>query len=121
MITRIGIKSSNKLETWAQSELNKDDTAFLAGIGASGVNALSINTPKDSGQTASSWRFELSKSNSVYDLRWYNDAYPNLGVNVAIMLQYGHGTGTGGWVPGRDYINPALKPLYSKVSDFYLR
>lgn len=121
MKVRIGIKSSNKLEAWARSELNKDDTGFLSGIGASGVNALRNNTPTRTGATAAGWKFELSKKASVYDLRWYNDAYPELGVNVATMLQYGHGTRNGGWVPGRDYINPALKPIYSKVSDFYLK
>lgn len=80
-----------------------------------GVDALAAATPIDSGQTASCWGCNLSISNNGIKISWTNSNV-NDGVNIAIILQYGHGTGTGGYVAGRDYINPAVKPVFDRIS-----
>lgn len=84
-------------------------------IAQEGTNALRDSTPKDSSQTANSWTHEV-RIGSVVEVVWYNTNIEN-GFPVAIMLQYGHGTGTGGYVRGRDYINPAIKPVFDKIAD----
>ena len=88
----------------------------LSKYGEIGVQALSEATPKDSGITASSWSYEVKMRDGNPGIFWSNSNV-NQGVNIAIILQYGHGTGTGGWVEGVDYINPALKPIFDKLID----
>lgn len=80
-----------------------------------GVAALSSATPVDSGQTAASWGYRIEKTNFTIRLVFTNSNV-NKGVNIAVILQYGHGTGTGGWVEGRDYINPAIQPIFDKIA-----
>lgn len=82
--------------------------------GQKGVEALSKATPTDTGTTASSWRYEVKVDKGGTTLEFHND-HINKGVNIAIILQYGHGTGTGGWVEGRDYINPAIQPVFDEL------
>lgn len=84
--------------------------------GQMGVDALASATPLDSGETASSWGYEIQRSGKSFSISWTN-THTNGSVNVAIILQYGHGTGTGGYVPGRDYINPAIRPVFDKIAD----
>lgn len=84
--------------------------------GQEGVRALSSATPVDSGQTANSWYYEIKHQNGSVAIV-FNNSHINKGVNIAIILQYGHGTGTGGWVQGRDYINPAIQPIFDKIAD----
>lgn len=84
--------------------------------GQMGVDALASATPLDSGETASSWGYEIQRSGKSFSISWTN-TNTNGSVNVAIILQYGHGTGTGGYVPGRDYINPAIRPVFDKIAD----
>lgn len=81
-----------------------------------GVSALSAATPVDSGETASSWGYNITQKGPVVTITWTNTHIVS-GVPIAIVLQYGHGTGTGGYIQGRDYINPALKPTFSKIAD----
>lgn len=88
----------------------------LIQYGQKGVEALSAATPTDSGETAASWRFEVAYSNGSAKINWLNDNV-NQGVNIALILQMGHGTGTGGWVEGRDYINPAIQPIFDEMLD----
>ena len=82
--------------------------------GREGVTALASATPKDSGLTASSWYYEIEQGNGTVSISFHNSNIQN-GVPIAIILQYGHGTGTGGWVQGRDYINPAIQPIFDKI------
>lgn len=82
--------------------------------GQKGVEALSKATPTDTGTTASSWRYVVKTDKGGTTLEFHND-HINKGVNIAIILQYGHGTGTGGWVEGRDYINPAIQPVFDEL------
>lgn len=89
---------------------------LLDRYGKAGVIALSTATPRDSGLTASSWVYEIEKVGSSYTLSWSN-TNTNNGVAVAILIQYGHGTGTGGYVPGVDYINPAMKGVFDELSE----
>lgn len=80
-----------------------------------GVDALRSATPVDSSFTASSWKYQIKREGDGFSLEWTNGHIED-GVPIAIILQYGHGTGTGGYVQGRDYINPALKPVFDKIA-----
>ena len=83
---------------------------------AEGVKALSAATPVDTGLTAKSWYYEIEQKNGVIRISFCNSNIQN-GVPIAIILQYGHGTRTGGWVEGRDYINPAIQPIFDKLTE----
>ena len=84
--------------------------------GREGVAALASATPVDSGQTASSWYYEIQQGPGSVTIT-FNNSHFNEGVPIAIILQYGHGTGTGGWVEGRDYINPAIQPIFDEIAE----
>lgn len=84
--------------------------------GKAGVEALSSNTPVRTGLTASSWYYEIEHKKDHSSITFYNSNVQN-GIPIAIILQYGHGTGGGGWVQGRDYINPALQPIFDKLAN----
>ena len=84
--------------------------------GRAGVAALASATPVDTGLTASSWYYELSNKNGSAMISFHNSNIQN-GVPIAIILQYGHGTRNGGWVEGRDYINPAIRPIFDRIAD----
>ena len=115
MIEVISKGSFEKTEKYLDeiSNIFKNHETDLAFIGAKGVDSLRANTPSESGTTANAWRFELS-DNSI---SWYNDN-TNDGECIAILLQYGHGTGTGGYFEGVDYINPAMEPIYLEFSKY---
>lgn len=93
-----------------------DILSILESCGADGVAALSSATPIDTGLTAGSWGYDVSARNGVYAIYWTNTDIEE-GFPVSIMLQYGYGTGTGGYVQGRDYINPAIKPIFDQIAD----
>lgn len=84
--------------------------------GREGVAALASATPTETGLTASSWTYEIERKGSSVSIV-YKNSNINKGVPIAVILQYGHGTGTGGWVQGRDYINPAIQPVFDKIAD----
>ena len=84
--------------------------------GLEGVRALSRATPTETGLAKSSWYHEVTIKPGEWAITWFNGDVEN-GFHVALMLQYGHGTGTGGYVAGRDYINPALRPVFDKIAD----
>lgn len=84
--------------------------------GQAGVAALASATPVDSGLTASSWYYEIKHQNGSASIT-FNNSNINKGVPIAIILQYGHGTRNGGWVQGRDYINPAIQPIFDKIAE----
>lgn len=90
--------------------------SVLDKYGREGVAALESATPVESGKTANSWYYEISNTNGSATISFHNSNI-NKGVNIAIILQYGHGTGTGGWVEGRDYINPAIQPIFDRIAD----
>lgn len=98
----------------ARKAVNPND--ILNKYGQIGVNALASATPVQSGATASSWSYEVEAGSSSATITFLN-SHSNKGVNIAIILQYGHGTGTGGWVEGRDYINPAIQPVFDQIAN----
>lgn len=89
--------------------------AILERHGRDGVSALAANTPVESGETAAAWGYKVSGTKGSYKITWTN-SHVNAGVPIAIILQYGHGTGTGGYVAGRDYINPAIRPVFERIA-----
>ena len=84
--------------------------------GQEGVAALASATPVDTGQTANSWHYKIEQKNGSVSIGFYNTNIQN-GVPIAIILQYGHATRNGGWVQGRDYINPAIQPIFDRIAD----
>jgi hypothetical protein len=84
--------------------------------GKAGVAALESATPVDTGLTAKSWYYEIVNGNGQSSITFYNSNIQR-GIPIAIILQYGHGTGTGGWVEGRDYINPAIQPIFDELAN----
>lgn len=85
--------------------------------GMAGVDALAEATPKRTGLTADSWYYEIIQDENGVRIEWRNRNVVEGWANVAVLLQYGHATGTGGWVEGIDYINPALRPIFETIAD----
>ena len=85
-------------------------------FGREGVQALSSATPRDTGLTATSWDYSIERSSNRVSITFNNTNIQN-GVPIAIILQYGHGTRNGGYVQGRDYINPAIQPIFDKMAE----
>jgi len=105
-------------KTIASLERAKSGVIFkdLARFAEMGITALAQATPVDSGETAHSWRARTGRAGNTYFIEWYN-THADGGPPVAILIQYGHGTGTGGYVAGRDYINPTMRPVFDKITD----
>lgn len=108
--------SFDNIEKFLNKAKKRDYLRVLQKYGQKGVDALARNTPKDSGKTASSWDYNIKKGSSGYEIVWTNSNI-NKGVNIAVIIQYGHGTGWGGYVAGRDYINPSLRPIFDQIAD----
>ena len=104
----------SKTTSYLQKLKNSKIIRILERYGQEGVAALSSATPVDSGLTANSWYSKVEVSPTSAKLMFCN-SHINKGVNIAVILQYGHATGTGGWVEGRDYINPAIRPIFDKI------
>lgn len=92
---------------------------YLHMYGQKGVEALANATPRDTGLTADSWRYEIEKDteNGTVKINWINDNEVNGWFNVALMLQYGHATGSGYWIEGVDYINPAIRSIFDAMAE----
>lgn len=105
-----------KTENFLRRLQHKDIYVGLEELAELGVQALRNATPVDSGLTADSWSYEIVRTKERVGIRWINTNVNN-GANIAILIQYGHATGTGGYVEGRDYINPAIQPIFDMISD----
>ena len=103
------------LTTYLNNLTKKTNIEILNKYGKEGVRLLSSVTPVRSGKTAGSWYYKIEQSKDAISLNFYNSNV-NKGVPIAIILQYGHGTRNGGWVQGRDYINPVIQPLFNKIA-----
>ena len=103
-------KTSRFLEK-AKSVVRRGD---LDKYGQQGVAALASATPKDTGKTAQSWEYKNTMKSGSVAITFHNTNIKN-GVPIAVIIQYGHGTNNGGWVQGRDYINPAIQPIFDKI------
>lgn len=108
--------STDKTRSFLNSMKSQNLYSSLNAIAQQGVAALSAATPVDSGLTASSWSAEVEVKGGRTTITWSNSHVED-GVNIAVILQYGHGTGTGGYVAGRDYINGALKPIFDAIAN----
>lgn len=106
----------NKTESFLKHAQRMEFYRNLEKYAQEGVDALASATPVDSGETAASWNYEIEKSRNGVSIYWTNHNV-NAGVPIAILLQYGHGTGTGGYVQGRDYITPAIQPVFDKIAE----
>lgn len=106
----------DNLERFLRGATKRDYRRIFDMYGRRGVQALSSATPVDSGATASMWGYEVHQTHGGAEIVWTN-AHINKGVNIAIILQYGHGTRNGGYVRGRDYINPAIASIFDAMAD----
>ena len=106
----------SKLTSFLEKAKESVKIGDLDKYGREGVAALSSATPIDSGKTANSWNYEITNKNGSVTISFNNSNIQN-GVPIAIILQYGHGTRNGGWVQGRDYINPAIQPVFDEIVD----
>lgn len=116
MISFDGTGDFKNTERFLTAVSKLDLLPALRALAQRGVNTLRSATPVGSGKTASAWGYEITVGKSVSTITWTNHN-KNKGVNVAILLQLGHGTGTGGWVAGRDYINPAIRPIMDQIAE----
>ena len=103
-------------EKFLRNAKNRSYRDVLEQLGQKGVNALANATPVDSGKTASSWSYSVEESSGSIAIVWSNSNV-NKGLNIAVLLQYGHGTRNGGYVQGRDYINPAIQPIFDEIAN----
>lgn len=106
----------SKLKSYLEKVKEAARLGILDKYGREGVSALESATPVDSGLAAHSWGYEIEHNRNSASIIFTNSDIEN-GFPVAIMIQYGHATGTGGWVEGRDYINPAIQPIFDKIAD----
>ena len=88
--------------------------------GKKGVDALEAATPIETSKTANAWTYKVIRSKNNPGIAWYN-TNENDGVSIALLIQYGHGTGTGGYVQGIDYINPAMRPVFDSILEDILK
>lgn len=106
----------NNTERFFKNASEASYLRILESYGQAGVEALASTTPTESGKTAASWGYEIVQTKNGYSIYWTNSNV-NKGVNIALILQYGHGTGTGGWVQGIDYVNPAICPIFESMAN----
>lgn len=112
--------SFDKSLTFLRRMQQRQQFAGLAKYGPMGVEALARATPKESAETADSWYYEIVDRPGYFAIRWHNWHVTKQGDPIAVLLQYGHATGNGGYVQGRDYINPAIQPIFDQiVSDMW--
>lgn len=104
------------LSSFLEKTKEKLNLGLLDKYGREGVAALRAATPKDTGKTSESWYYKIERKNGSVSLTFHN-SNQNKGVPIAIILQYGHATGNGGYVEGVDYINPALRPIFDKIAE----
>lgn len=111
-------KSGNFTKVTGYLERLKEcfNVGILNKYGQMGVDVLASSTPKDSGRTANSWFYKIENKNGRASISFHNSNIQN-GVPIAIIIQYGHATGTGGYVQGKDYINPAIRPVFEQLAD----
>lgn len=108
--------STDRTQTFLKKMQSGNMLTGLDSLAQQGVMALSSMTPVDSGLTAASWSYEIETEGSRTTISWVNTNRQN-GVNIAVILQYGHATGTGGYISGYDYINPAIKPIFDQIAE----
>lgn len=114
MISATSSGSFEKTVKFLERLQSQDIFSSLERYGRMGVDALSRVTPAETGKTSISWGYKVLRTKGRYSIIWFN-THEEDGVNIAVIIQYGHGTGTGGYVQGRDYINPAMRPIFDQI------
>lgn len=114
MVVRKGWQRTKK---YLDHLLKEDYMLVLESAGERGVEALEAATPKRTGLTSQSWSYKIEKSNGLISIVWENSNKTYQGDVIALLLQYGHGTGRGTYVHGRDYINPAIRPIFDTLAE----
>jgi hypothetical protein len=110
--------SFKKTQDWLRRMQSGKEFAGLDKYGAMGVNALKRATPVDSGATQEGWYYEIIRRPGYYSIQWLNSHTEEPGhIPIAVLIQFGHGTRNGGYVEGRDYINPAMRPIFDQIAD----
>lgn len=116
------VKSKGSTSMYLKTLKGRDPTSILESIGSQGDNSLARSTPiGETGRLSAGWKHTVTKVSKGYELGWYNNGHPEASVNVALLVQYGHGTGTGGYVPGINYINTALSSVFKTGSQQLMR
>lgn len=100
---------------WFDRMTKLDLALIMNQFGREGAAALASATPSRTGATAKSWNYEVKRTGNNWKITWTNSNV-NKGANIAVLIQYGHGTRNGGYVVGRDYINPAIRPVFDKIA-----
>jgi hypothetical protein len=108
--------NTNNTDAFLAAMMTDDPYSKVESHAQRGVNALQAATPVDSGETAASWSYEIRQNGSGFEIVWLNH-HVIAGFSVAVGLQYGHGTGSGGYVQGRDFINPALRSIFDQIAN----
>ena len=116
MVTSSCVPKFKKTDSYLERLKEVFHSGLLDKYGKMGVDALRDATPKDTGKTAASWTYSISRVNDTVTITWHNTNF-NDGVPVAVVLQYGHATRNGGFVKGIDYINPAMKPIFQQIAE----
>lgn len=109
-------RSGSKTEDFLTRLVKRRHMPYLDGFGIKGVDALANATPKDRPETSQRWNYQIIEKPGEITIEWYNTEEVD-GVPIAILIQYGHATGTGGYVVGRDYINPAMQPIFDEIAE----
>lgn len=105
----------DNLQKWLQSVSKNPPTAALTKIAVEGKKSLAANTPRDTGETAGGWQAEITTKPGGSEIAWINTAHPEANVNLAVIIDQGHGTGTGGYVPPRPYIQRSMNGIFSRA------
>lgn len=115
----ISLSSSGSFKNTLNFCNKMSDSSIFSALekyGREGVVALAAATPTATGVTANAWSYEVTRTGNSWSISWHN-SHTVAGTPVVILLQYGHGTGTGGYVEGRDFINPAIQPIFDRIAD----
>lgn len=117
---RVSFESKGNFDVvndWLKRVSSNNPSNALSSIASEGTRRLAASTPKDTGETASGWTEKITVTGDVTEIAWMNTAHPEAGVNVAKLIELGHGTGTGGYVQPNPYIKEAMKPVWSNVDN----
>mgnify|MGYP007126045463 CR=1 FL=1 len=107
----------NATRDWLNKVSNSNPDNVLKTIAKEGEVSLASNTPRDTGETASGWKSKIERNSKGAEVVWYNDAHPELDVNLAKLIDLGHGTGTGGYVPPKPYIKKSMDGVFGSAGD----
>ena len=105
------------VRAWLKNVVTRKPSVALNSIASEGERSLASNTPRDTGETAAGWESHVTTKGHVTEIAWTNNAHPEAGVNIAKLIELGHGTGTGGYVAPKPYVKKAMDPVWDSVGD----